>query len=171
MEEDAVLVVCKRVVDFLVPYDAAVGRRNVDQLEPEGVAYQVVGQHGSTLQARVRPSVAVGVGNVQFGDGDGVDLVGRLGHSALHRLLVLVGENRGHGRRRGGSFALRLEMVGGGQVVRQERARAAGGQGFRGPLGRLRLSTRWRVGVAGERVGSTWERPRQRGLVVGGWWW
>lgn len=70
--------------------------RYVHHLEPEGVADQVVCQHDGALQARVGPSVPVGVGDVQLGDGDGVDLVGRLGHGALHRLLVLVGENRRH---------------------------------------------------------------------------
>lgn len=70
--------------------------RYVHHLKPESVANQVVCQHDSALQARVGPSVPVGVGNVQLCDGDGVDLVGRLGHGALHRLLVLVGENRRH---------------------------------------------------------------------------
>ena len=70
--------------------------RNVDHLEPEGVADQVVGQDDGALQARVGPSVAVGIGNVQLGDGDGVDFVARLGHGALDHLLVLVGQDRGH---------------------------------------------------------------------------
>ena len=49
VEEDAVLVVGKLVVDLLVPQHAALGGRDVDQLEPEGVADQVVGQHGGAL--------------------------------------------------------------------------------------------------------------------------
>jgi hypothetical protein len=112
MEEDAVLVVGEGVVDLLVPDDAATGRlllisvscvqrpactyRNVHQLDPEGVAHQVVGQHGGALQARVRPCVPVRVGDVQLRDGDSEDLVVLLGHGALHRLLVLVGQDRGH---------------------------------------------------------------------------
>lgn len=70
--------------------------RYVDQLEPKGIAHRVICQHDGALQAGVGPSVPVGIGNVQLGDGDGVDLVGRLGHGALHRLLVFVGQNRRH---------------------------------------------------------------------------
>lgn len=100
MEEDAVLVVGKGVVDLLVPNDAAAGGRYVHELEPEGMADEVIRQHHGTLQTSVRPSVTVGVGDVKFGDGDGVNLVSRLGHCALHRLLVLIRENRRHGDRR-----------------------------------------------------------------------
>lgn len=97
MEEDAVLVVGEGVVDFLVPYDAAAMRRYVHHLKPECVSHQVVRQHHGTLQAGVGPSVLVRIGNVQLGDGDGEDLVRRLGDGALHRLLILVGENGRHG--------------------------------------------------------------------------
>jgi hypothetical protein len=97
VEEDAVLVVGEGVVDLLVPDDTATMGRYVHHLQPESVADQVVGQHDGALQARVGPSARVGIGNVQLGDGDGVDFVRRLGHGALHRLLVLVGENRRHG--------------------------------------------------------------------------
>lgn len=96
VEEDAVLVVGELVVDLLVPQHAALGGRDVDQLQPEGVADQVVGQHGGALQARVGPLLRVRVGDVQLGHGDGMDLVRLLGHGALHRLLVLVGQDRGH---------------------------------------------------------------------------
>jgi hypothetical protein len=82
--------------------------RYVHQLEPEGVANQVVCQDCGALQSSVGPSVLVRVGNVQFRNGHGVDLVRRLGHSALHRLLVLVRENRRHG---GGFRGLELRMV------------------------------------------------------------
>jgi hypothetical protein len=108
VEEDAILVIRKGVVYLLVPDDTAVGRRDVDHLQPEGMADQIVGEHGSALQPRVGPSVPVGVGNVQFRNGDGVDLVRRLGDGALHRLLVLVRENRRHG---GGIRGLELGMV------------------------------------------------------------
>jgi hypothetical protein len=81
VEEDAVLVVGKGVIDLLVPDDAAglglpvsvwgmwVGRagaayRNVDHLQPEGVAHEVVGEDDGALQAGVGPSVRVGIGNV-----------------------------------------------------------------------------------------------------------
>lgn len=91
MEEDAVLVVGEGIIYFLVPYDTSIGRRYVDQLEPECVPHRVVCQHNSALQSSVGPSVLVGIGNVQLGNGDGVDLVRRLGNGALHRLLVFVG--------------------------------------------------------------------------------
>lgn len=107
MKKDAVLIVRKCVVEFLIPNDASVGRRDIDKLDPECISYQVIGQYGSTLQACVRPSVPVRIGNVQLGYGDGVDLVGGLGHSALDRLLVFVREDRGHG---GGSGSRELKM-------------------------------------------------------------
>lgn len=113
MEKDAILVVGKGVVYFLVPDDTAVGRRNVYQLQPECIAHQVVGQDGGALEPGVGPSVPVRVGNVQLGDGNSVNLVGRLGHSALHCLLVLVRENRRHG---GGCRGLELRMVKNGCV-------------------------------------------------------
>ena len=96
MEEDAVLVVREGVVDLLVPDDAAVRRGDVHQLQPERVAHQVVRQHGRALQSGVGPSVPVWVGDIQLRYGDGVDLVRRLGHGALDRLLVLVREDRRH---------------------------------------------------------------------------
>lgn len=97
VEEDTVLVVCEGVVYFLVPDDTSAGWRYVHQLKPECVPYQVVCQHDGALKPSISPSVPVRVGNIQLGDSDGVDLVGRLGHSALHCLLVLVGQDRGHG--------------------------------------------------------------------------
>jgi hypothetical protein len=99
VEEDAILVVGEGVVNLLVPDDTAAGRGYVDQFQPERVADQVICEHCSALQPGVGPSVAVRVGNIQLRDGDSVDLVCRLGHGALHRLLVLVRENRRHGRR------------------------------------------------------------------------
>jgi hypothetical protein len=96
VEEDAILVVGEGVVYLLVPDNTTASRRYVDQFQPERVAHQVICQHCRALQPGVGPSVPVRVGNVQFCDGNSVDLVGRLGHSALHRLLVLVGENRRH---------------------------------------------------------------------------
>ena len=152
VEEDAVLVVGEGVVYLLVPYDAAVGRlrpsvarttggcwctyRYVYQLEPECVAHQVIRQHHGALEPGVGPSMPVGVGNVQLGDGDGVDLVRRLGHSAFHRLLVLVGENRRHG---GVLRGLELGMV------RRGRVGGFGGDGLASPAQRgcaLRSLTR-----------------------------
>lgn len=106
MEEDSVLVVGERVVDLLVPNDTAARRRNVDHLQPECVPHQVVREHHSPLQPGVGPSVTVWVGDVELGDCDGVNLVRGLGNSALHRLFVLIGENRRHGG-----------VVGGGNVV------------------------------------------------------
>ena len=96
VEEGAVLEVLERVVDLLVPDDAAAGRADIDELEPEGVAHEVVGEDGGALQAGVLPLRAVGEGDVEFGDGDGVDLVGGFGDGALDRLLLVVAQDRGH---------------------------------------------------------------------------
>jgi hypothetical protein len=71
-----------------------------------------------------------------------MDLVGRLGHGALHRLLVLVGENRRHG----GVFrGLELGMV----VVRGMLECSAVGLG-RGWWGVLLTPL----------LGSTWEQSQ-----------
>lgn len=96
VEEGTVLVVLERVVDFLVPDDAAVGGRDVDHLDPEGIADQVIGEDYSALQAGILPSIVVWVGNVQLGHGDSMDLVGSLGHLPLDILLVVVVQYRGH---------------------------------------------------------------------------
>lgn len=90
MEEGPILVVGKRIVDFLVPDDAAIGRRDIDEFEPEGVADQVIGKNGSTLETSIGPSLTIGVGNVEFGDGDGVDLIRGLWNCPLDRLFVVV---------------------------------------------------------------------------------
>jgi hypothetical protein len=75
VKEDAILVVGKSVVYLLVPDDATVGRRDVHQLDPEGVAHKIVGQYCCALQSCVCPVVPVRVGNVQLGDSDSMDLV------------------------------------------------------------------------------------------------
>lgn len=91
VEKGSILVVLESVVDLLVPDDATVGRRDIYQLDEVGIAHEVVCQDCSTLQASVYPSTSVRrVRNVQLGDCDGVDLVGRFGYGALHRLLVVV---------------------------------------------------------------------------------
>jgi len=64
--------------------------RDVDHLDPEGVADEVVGEDYGALQAGILPSVVIRVCNVQLGDSDGVDLVGRLGDPSLDILLVIV---------------------------------------------------------------------------------
>lgn len=70
--------------------------RDVDQLDPERVADQIICEDSSTLQASIGPSLPVRVGNVQLCDRDGVDLVGRLGHRSFDSLLVVVGEDCRH---------------------------------------------------------------------------
>ena len=96
VEEHAVLEVLEGVEDFLVPDDAAVGLADVHQLDPEGVAHEVVGEDRGALEAGVLPLWAAGEGDVEFGDRDGVDLVGGFGDGALDRLLLVVAEDRRH---------------------------------------------------------------------------
>jgi hypothetical protein len=125
--------------------------RYVHHLEPERVADQVVGQHDGALQARVGPSARVGVGNVQLGDGDGVDLVGRLGHGALHRLLVLVRENRRHGGGVFGRLKVAMRVVVRGKMLK---CPAVGlGRGWWGVL-------------LTPLLGSTWEQSQSLGKPV-----
>jgi hypothetical protein len=71
MEEGPVLVVGEGVEYLLIPYDTTVRLANIDQFNPEGVAYEVVGQHGSALQPGVGPFGRIWVCDVQASDGDG----------------------------------------------------------------------------------------------------
>jgi hypothetical protein len=97
VEERAILVVLERVVDFLIPEDTTVGGRDVDQLDKVGVTHKIIGEDRSALEASVDPSTSFcRVGDVEFGNGNSVDLVGSLGDSALDSLLVVVGQDRGH---------------------------------------------------------------------------
>lgn len=120
MEKGPILVVRERVVDFLIPQDAAIGRlqivslqnnpenrsglrhkghyeepsrqtyRYVDHLDPEGIPHQVICQHCGTLYACVRPSLLVGVCNIQPRNCDCKYFVGCFWDRPLHRLLVVV---------------------------------------------------------------------------------
>lgn len=96
VKEGPILVVLERIIYFLVPDHPSVCGRHIDHLDPECVAHQVVGEHRSALHAGVGPSVAVGIGDVQFGDCNCVDFVGGLGYCALDRLLVLFAQYGRH---------------------------------------------------------------------------
>jgi hypothetical protein len=99
VEEGAILVVLERVIDLLVPDDASVGGRDVNQFDPEGVSDQIVGEHSCSLQARIGPFVAIRVGDVEACDGDSLDLVRRFGHCPFDRLFIRLGEHGRHRRR------------------------------------------------------------------------
>lgn len=88
VEEDAVLVVGKALEYLLIPDHAAVCGRQIHEFDPEGVAYQIVGQDGSTLQTGVGPSLRVGMCNIEPCYSDGMNLVGRLGDYFLDRSSV-----------------------------------------------------------------------------------
>lgn len=91
VEERPVLVVLERVVDFLIPEDATVGGRDVHELDEVGVTHKIIGEDRSALESSVDPSAPFGgVGDVEFGNRNSVDLVGSLGNSALDSLLVVV---------------------------------------------------------------------------------
>jgi len=97
VEERAVLVVLKSVVDFLVPDHAPVGRRDIDELDPKGISYEIVGQHRRTLETGIRPSVAIWMRNIEPGNRDGLYFVGRFRDGALDNLLVSIREDGWHG--------------------------------------------------------------------------
>lgn len=98
VEECAVLVVGECIIYLLIPDDAAVGRRNVDEFQPERVAYQIVGQDYRALEPGEGPSLAARKRDVEFRYSDCVDLVGLFGYAALDCLFVVVGEDRRHAR-------------------------------------------------------------------------
>lgn len=91
VKEDAVLVIAPCVKNLLVPYDPSISGRDIHHLQPVCVADEVIRQHDGALQTGVGPSRLVGIGDVEPRDGDGLDLVGGLGHEALDRLLVVIG--------------------------------------------------------------------------------
>lgn len=75
VEEGSVLVVGPRIEDLLVPNDAAIGRRDINQLDPVSVADKVVAEHNGSLQASICPFRAIGIGNVESRNGHSLDLV------------------------------------------------------------------------------------------------
>lgn len=93
MKEGPVLVVGPRIVYFLIPYYTLIRRRDVDDLQPIGITDQVIDQDCRSLKPCVCPSAAVRIGNVEAGDGNGLNLVGRFWDLPLDRLLVLLGQN------------------------------------------------------------------------------
>lgn len=181
VEKGAVLVVGPRIVYFLIPDDASSGgleqgpgqqmepgfrggrgeggwstNRNVDHFQPVRVADEIVGQDDGALETGVGPFGAVGVGNEETGDGDGLNLVGLLGNEALDRVLVIVVEDRRHGGGEGGEGEGMRR--GGGlwkprpPAVRQAEADGSGGEGAR------------RRGGGKEAVGSRSRMAIQDGL-------
>lgn len=93
MKESPILVVLKGVINFLVPDDSSVRRGYIDELYPERVADQIVGEHGSPLKACVGPFLSIRIRDVELGYCYGMDLVVLLWDCTLDRLLVLVREN------------------------------------------------------------------------------
>lgn len=108
VEESAILVIGKVVVDLLIPNDTFPGRlqvmyklavvflpgwrenthRHIDQLQPEGTSHQIICQHSSTLQTGIYPSLRVGIGDIQPGDGYGEDFIRRLRDVSLDSFFV-----------------------------------------------------------------------------------
>ena len=89
-EKRSVLIILESIVYLLVPNYAAVGGCDVHEFDPEGVAHEVVGEDCGASEARVGPSCAAGVGDVEFGDSDGVDFVGGFGDGAFDCLFFVV---------------------------------------------------------------------------------
>lgn len=116
MEKCTVLVVMEIIVDFLVPDDTSSGgldvgcqhnsgnwrrggkgtHRDVDQLQPESTADQIIRKHSRTLQTGINPSLRVGIGDIEPRDRDSMDLVGGFGDIALDGFFVGVSEDGGH---------------------------------------------------------------------------
>lgn len=99
MKESPILIPSPVLVDFLIPDDAAVRGGDIHQFYPEGVAYEVVGEHCGALEAGVGPSCAVWVGDVQFCDGHRLDFVRSFGDGAFDGLLVFFREDGRHFRK------------------------------------------------------------------------
>lgn len=67
--------------------------RDIHHLEPVRVADEVVRQNYGSLEPRVRPFRGIGIGNVEPGDSDSLDLVGLLGDESLDGVLVVIVED------------------------------------------------------------------------------
>lgn len=91
MKESPILEIPKPFIDLLVPHHASPGTAYVHEFEPESVAYEVVGEHDGAAKTRVRPFCWVGVSDIQFRDGDGVDFVSCFGNQAFDCLFLVVG--------------------------------------------------------------------------------
>lgn len=96
VKESAVLIPGPVLVNLLVPDDAPIRRRYIDQFHPECVPHQIICKHCGALQAGVGPSRAVRVCDIQLGDSNSLDLVGRFGNGALDRLFVLFCQDGRH---------------------------------------------------------------------------
>lgn len=67
--------------------------RDIHHLEPVRVANEVIRQHDGSLEPRIRPFRGTGIGDVEPGDSDCLDLVGLLGDESLDGVLVVVVED------------------------------------------------------------------------------
>lgn len=70
--------------------------RDIHQLHPEGIPYQVVGKDYSALQARIRPFRAVWICDVEPDHSSRQDLVLGSGDHPLDDGLLLVGDALWH---------------------------------------------------------------------------
>lgn len=74
--------------------------RDIDKLNPEGMADIVVSQDDSALQAGISPSVGVWICYVELSDGDGEDLVSGFWDDSADCFPVGIGKDGGHGAER-----------------------------------------------------------------------
>lgn len=100
MEEGPIGIVRPGFEEFLVPYDTPIARRYIHHLEPIRIPHQIIGEDDGSLPSRVGPSLPVWVGDVQSGDGNGLDLIGLFWDEPLDGLLVLLVKDGGHSCRR-----------------------------------------------------------------------
>lgn len=93
MKKGAVLVVLKCVIYLLIPKHSSVCWTDINELDPECIAYQVVREHCGSLESCVGPSVLIRMCHIQTCYGDCVDLVACLRYSTLDSLLVVIRQN------------------------------------------------------------------------------
>lgn len=125
VEEGPIGIVRPCLEDFLIPYDTPIARRYVHHLEPIRIPHQVIGEDDGTLPSCVVPSLPVWVGDVESGDGDGLDFIGLFWDKPLDGLLVLLAKDGGHSCR-----GRKMEKVAGeGSLVDVNGRRRGGGSG------------------------------------------
>lgn len=107
MEEGPIGIVRPGFEEFLIPYDASIPRRYIHHLEPIRIPHQVIGEDDGALPSCVGPSLPAWVGDVQSGDGNGLDLIGLFWDEPLDGLLVLLAKDGGHSRRGRGAWRVR----------------------------------------------------------------
>lgn len=86
------MVILEVHIQLLIPHNAALAM-DINQLEEEGVANQIVNQNDGSAEPSVRPLLWIRVRNVQPGNGTIKHLLRCLGDHTLDFILLCCGQS------------------------------------------------------------------------------